>query len=489
MKLNKRAPEALLFEISAPGKTGLMLPAPGVDIADDHLPLPPDYIRKDIEDFPELGQVEVVRHFTRLSSLNHSVDHGFYPLGSCTMKHNPKINEAAARIHHFANAHPSLPEQYVQGCLELMWNLEQALKALTGLDRVTLQPAAGAHGELTGMMMIRKAHQKKGDPRKVVLIPDSAHGTNPASSVFAGYTTREVKSNPDGKMDLAALEKEVTAEVAALMVTNPNTVGIFEDAIAEAAKILHAGGAYLYLDGANFNSFMGIVSPKAMGVDVMHINLHKTFSTPHGGGGPGSGPVAAAPSLAAFLPVPLVDRNEKGYYLNYGLPDSIGRVRSFYGQFGILVRAYAYILAMGGNGLPEVSKMAVFLANYLRARLKDAYHLKYTGPTMHEVVFDDVNQLKLGVKNIDIAKRLLDFGIHPPTVSFPLIVHGALMIEPTETESKAELDRFVDAMLAIAQEAEQDPDFVKGAPYTTPVRRLDEVRAARTPVLRWRKKS
>ena len=488
MKLNRRTPESLLFELSGPGKTGLQLPAPGVKISDDHLVLPPDYLRRDIEDFPEVGQVEVVRHFTRLSSLNHSLDHGFYPLGSCTMKHNPKINEAVARLDHFLNAHPSLPEAYVQGSLELMWNLEKALLALTGLERVSLAPAAGAHGELTGMMMIRKAHQKKGDARKVVLIPDSAHGTNPASSVFAGYTTREVKSNPNGKLDLASLEKEATPDVAALMVTNPNTVGIFEEEIAEAAKILHSKGAYLYLDGANFNSFMGIVSPKAMGVDVMHINLHKTFSTPHGGGGPGSGPVAAAASLSPFLPVPLVGKNNDGFYLDFKRPDSIGRIRSFYGQFGILVRAYAYILAMGGDGLTQVSKIAVLLANYLRARLKDAYHLKYTGPTMHEVVFDDVNQLKRGVKNIDVAKRLLDFGIHPPTVSFPLIVHGALMIEPSETEPIAELDRFVDAMLAIAEEAEQDPDAVKAAPYTTPVRRLDEVRAARTPVLRWKKK-
>ena len=487
MKLNRREPEKLLFELSSPGKIGLLLPEAGVEVPEANLSVPAAYRRTDIPGFPELSQVEVVRHYTRLSSLNHSVDHGFYPLGSCTMKHNPKINEAAARIPRFAGAHPALQETYIQGSLELMYLLEEALKAVTGLARVTLQPNAGAHGEWTALMMIRKAHQKKGNPRKVVLIPDSAHGTNPASSVFAGYTTKEIKSGPDGLLDLAALEKEVNEEVAALMVTCPNTLGIFEEGIADAARILHAKGAYLYLDGANFNSFMGIASPKKMGVDLMHINLHKTFSTPHGGGGPGAGPVAVAEGMVPFLPMPMVEKTKDGYRLDFDRPDSIGRVRAFHAQFAILVRAYAYILTLGGEGLTDVSKMAVLLANYLRARLKDTYAIKYSGPSLHEVVFDDTIQAKRGVKNVDIVKRLLDFGIHPPTLSFPLIVHGALMVEPTETESKAELDRFVAAMKAIAEEAEQDPDFVKGAPYTTPVKRLDEVRAARTPVLRWKK--
>ncbi|MEJ5165718.1 MAG: aminomethyl-transferring glycine dehydrogenase subunit GcvPB [Thermoanaerobaculia bacterium] len=483
MKINYKKMEKTIFELSGEGKKGINLPSPEFE----KMAIPEDLLRKEIEDFPSLSQTEVVRHFTRLSSLNHSIDHGFYPLGSCTMKHNPKLNETLASLKGFTSVHPNLPENLVQGCLELIYLLEDALKKLTEMDRVTLLPAAGAHGELTGMMMIRKAHQVKGNPRKIVLIPDSAHGTNPASSVFAGYQTKEIKSNEKGMIDLSLLEKEVNEDVAALMLTNPNTLGIFETNIKEISEILHKKGAYLYLDGANFNAFVGQFSPKRMGVDVMHLNLHKTFSTPHGGGGPGSGPVAVVKEFEGFLPVPVVEKNESGYYLNYDLPNSIGKIRSFYGQFSVLVRAYSYILQLGIEGFKEVSNISVLLANYIRRSLEGTYRLKYDAPTMHEVVFDDSFQEKKGVKNIDIAKRLLDFGVHPPTVSFPLIVHGALMIEPTETEPKEEIDHFIFAMKKIAEEIEQDPEFVKGAPYTTPVLRLDEVKAARQPKLRWKK--
>lgn len=483
MKINYKKIEKTIFELSGEGKKGINLPSPEFE----ETGIPEDLLRKEIEDFPQLSQTEVVRHFTRLSSLNHSIDHGFYPLGSCTMKHNPKLNETLASLKGFTSVHPNLPENLVQGCLELIYSLEGALKKLTEMDRVTLLPAAGAHGELVGMMMIRKAHQVKGNPRKIVLIPDSAHGTNPASSVFAGYQTKEIKSNEQGMIDLSLLEREVNEDVAALMLTNPNTLGIFETNIKEISEILHKKGAYLYLDGANFNAFVGQFSPKRMGVDVMHLNLHKTFSTPHGGGGPGSGPVAVVKEFENFLPVPVVEKGKEGYYLNYNIPHSIGRVRSFYGQFGVLVRAYSYILQLGIEGFKEVSRISVLLANYIRKSLEGTYKLKYDAPTMHEVVFDDSFQEKKGVKNMDIAKRLLDFGVHPPTVSFPLIVHGALMIEPTETESKEEIDHFIFAMKRIAEEIEQDPEFVKGAPYTTPVLRLDEVKAARQPKLRWKK--
>lgn len=483
MKINfKRAPKTI-FELSGDGKTGINLPEAGFK----DFSIPKEFLRDEIEGFPNLSQTEVVRHFTLLSSLNHSIDHGFYPLGSCTMKHNPKLNETLSSLKNFKDCHPNLPENLVQGSLELIYLLEEALKKLTEMDRVTLLPAAGAHGELCGMMMIRKAHQIKGNPRKFVLIPDSAHGTNPASSVFAGYQTKEIKSNEKGMVDLSSLEKEVNEEVAALMLTNPNTLGIFETNIKEISEILHKKGAYLYLDGANFNAFVGLFSPKKMGVDVMHLNLHKTFSTPHGGGGPGSGPVAVTKEFEEFLPVPTVEKNEKGFYLNYDIKNTIGKVRSFYGQFLVLVRAYSYILQLGIEGFKEVSKISVLLANYIRKSLEGIYRLKYDSPTMHEVVLDSYNQEKKSVKNMDIAKRLLDFGLHPPTVSFPLIVHGALMIEPTETEPKEEVDHFIFAMKKIAEEIEQDPEFVKGAPYTTPVLRLDEVKAARFPKLRWKK--
>ncbi len=485
MRLNYRKPEPLIFEISGEGKKGINLPEIGFENV--NLNISKEYLREEIEGFPSLSQTEVVRHFTKLSSLNHSIDHGFYPLGSCTMKHNPKLNERVSGLKNFVNAHPNLPEKYTQGSLKLIYLLEKSLEEITEMDRIILLPSAGANGELIGMMMIRKAQEMKGNPRKIVLIPDSAHGTNPASCVFSGYQAKEIKSDEKGMIDLSLLEKETTEDVAALMLTNPNTLGVFEENIKEISEILHKKGAYLYLDGANYNAFVGLYSIKKMGVDVMHLNLHKTFSTPHGGGGPGSGPVAITKEFIPYMPIPIVENEGERYYLNYDIPNTIGEVRSFYGQFGVLVRAYSYILQLGFEGLREVAKVSVLLANYIRKSLEGTYRLKYESPTMHEVVFDNSFQEKKGVKNMDIAKRLLDFGVHPPTVSFPLIVHGALMIEPTETEPKEEVDKFIFAMKKIAEEIEQDPEFVKAAPYTTPVLRLDEVKAARFPKLRWKK--
>ena len=475
--------EPLVFERSGKGKVGYSLPPLDVPEA---LAIPESLLRGEVEGETEITEVEVARHFTRLSRLNFSIDEGLYPLGSCTMKHNPRTNEELARLPGFAASHPLAPEEVSQGALELVWRLEQALKELTGLARVTLQPAAGAQGELAGILMVRAALAKTGDPRRVVLIPDSAHGTNPASAHFAGYRVQELKSNARGTLDLDVLEKAMTGEVAALMLTVPNTLGIFEDRIRDIAAIVHAKGAFLYCDGANFNSFVGVAKPGLMGIDVMHMNLHKTFSTPHGGGGPGSGPVAVTERLAPFLPRPTVERRADGRFtLDLDRPDSIGRLRTFLGNYGMFVRALAYISAYGDR-IGEVARGAVLNANYVRAGLAGVYHLKYDAPTLHEVVFSDKKQGEHGVHAIDIAKRLMDFGFHPPTVYFPLIVPGALMIEPTETEGKAGLDAFVAAMRAIAREAEEDPEVVLKAPHTTPVRRVDEVAAARQLVLRWR---
>jgi len=478
--------EPLVFERSGRGKVGYSLPPLDVPEA---LAIPENLRREDIEGETEITEVEVARHFTRLSRLNFSIDEGLYPLGSCTMKHNPRTNEEMARLPGFAASHPLAPEEVSQGTLELAWRLEQALKELTGLARVTLQPAAGAQGELAGILMVRAALAKSGDPRRIVLIPDSAHGTNPASAHFAGYKVQELKSNARGTLDLDVLEKAMTNEVAALMLTVPNTLGIFEDRIRDIAKIVHAKGGFLYCDGANFNSFVGVAKPGLMGIDVMHMNLHKTFSTPHGGGGPGSGPVAVTEKLVPFLPRPTVERGADGRFtLDFDRPESIGRLRTFLGNYGMFVRALAYIAAYGDR-IGEVARGAVLNANYIRARLADVYHLKYDAPTLHEVVFSDKKQGEHGVHAIDIGKRLMDFGFHPPTVYFPLIVPGALMIEPTETEGKAGLDAFVAAMRAISREAEEDPEVVLKAPHTTPVRRVDEVAAARQLVLRWRPKA
>jgi glycine dehydrogenase subunit 2 len=475
--------EPLVFERSGVGKVGYSLPP--LDVPET-VAIPPVLLRAEIAGETEITEVEVARHFTRLSKLNFSIDQDLYPLGSCTMKHNPRVNEEVARLPGFAAAHPLAPEEVSQGALELAWSLEKMLSELTGLARVTLQPAAGAQGELAGILMVRAALAKRGGPRTTVLIPDSAHGTNPASAHFAGYKVRELKSNARGTLDLHVLEEAMTEDVAALMLTVPNTLGIFENQILEIARIVHAKGGYLYCDGANFNSFVGIAKPGAMGIDVMHMNLHKTFSTPHGGGGPGAGPVAVAGSLTPFLPRPTVERRADGtFFLDHDRPESIGRLRTFLGNFGMFVRALAYISSYG-NRIGEVARGAVLNANYIRAGLTGVYHLKYDAPTMHEVVFSDKKQTASGVHAMDIAKRLMDYGFHPPTISFPLIVYGALMIEPTETESKSGLDAFVTAMREIARESEEEPQIVTTAPHTTPVRRVDEVGAARNLVLAWR---
>ncbi|HEV8610920.1 MAG TPA: aminomethyl-transferring glycine dehydrogenase subunit GcvPB [Thermoanaerobaculia bacterium] len=475
--------EPLVFEHSGEGKVGYSLPK--LDVPET-VAIPRELCREEIAGETEITEVEVARHFTRLSKLNFSIDAALYPLGSCTMKHNPRVNEEVARLPGFAAAHPLAPEEVSQGALELAWRLEKSLAELTGLARVTLQPAAGAQGELAGILMIRAALAKEGNPRTTVLIPDSAHGTNPASAHFAGYQVRELKSNARGTLDLHVLEEAMTEDVAALMLTVPNTLGIFENQILEIARIVHAKGGYLYCDGANFNSFVGVAKPGAMGIDVIHMNLHKTFSTPHGGGGPGAGPVAVTRGLVPFLPRPTIERREDGsFFLDGDRPESIGRLRTFLGNFGMFVRALAYI-SQYGNRIGEVARGAVLNANYIRAGLAGVYHLKYDAPTMHEVVFSDKKQSERGVHAMDIAKRLMDFGFHPPTISFPLIVHGALMIEPTETEGKPGLDAFVAAMREIAREAEEDPKIVLTAPHTTPVRRVDEVGAARNLILRWK---
>ena len=478
--------EPLLFERSSPGKHAYQLPKLDVPAVDPRQALGAENVRTEIDGFPEVSEVEAIRHFTRLSTWNYGIDHGMYPLGSCTMKYNPRVNELVARIDGLAWAHPYQPEALAQGSMEIMARLEAALAEITGMDAVTLQPAAGAHAELTGILLIRALLEKRGNPRKKILIPDSAHGTNPASAVIAGYAVENVPSNPAGILDVDVLERIVDADVAALMVTNPNTLGVFERDILRVAEILHAKGALLYMDGANMNALMGMARPGDFGVDALHLNLHKTFSTPHGGGGPGAGPVAVKKELEPYLPTPRLKRSGKKWAWDYKRKRSIGRVRAFYGNFGVLVRALAYILAYGGPGLRNVTVDAVLNANYLRKKLEPYFDLPYNAPNMHEVVFSDERQAKHGVRTGDFAKRLIDYGFHPYTVSFPLIVHGALMIEPTETEGKRELDHFIEAMVAVAQEVETDPQTVLTAPHGTRTSRVDEVSAARKPVLRWK---
>ncbi len=479
-----RPPEKLLFEVSRPGRRGSALPP--LDVPDpERYDLPAAYLRDELDGFPELSETEVVRHYTRLSRLNYAIDLGLYPLGSCTMKYNPKVNEQVARIAGFGGAHPQMPEAFVQGNLRLMHDLERMLCAICGMDRFTLQPAAGAQGELVGIMMVRAYHVKQGNPRKVVLIPDSAHGTNPASAHIGGYKVEQITSNRKGCVDLEALRRRMADDVAVLMLTNPNTLGVFEPEIEAIAATVHAKGGLIYMDGANLNAFVALARPGDMGVDVHHLNLHKTFSTPHGGGGPGAGPVGVKKPLEPFLPIPTVEKEGDRYRLSHDRPHSIGKVRSFFGNFGMHARAYAYILALGPQGLRRMSETAVLNANYIRRKLEKVYHLPYDSPTMHEVVFSDRNLEAHGVQTLDVAKRLMDYGFHPMTIYFPLIVKGAMMIEPTESESREELDLFVEAMLAIAEEARRDPELVRTAPHTTPIRRLDEVGAARNPVLRW----
>ncbi len=478
--------EPLLFEQGSPGRMGSSLPESDVPEVKPERLLPKKLLRHDIPGFPELSEVEVVRHFTRMSQWNYGVDLGFYPLGSCTMKYNPKINEELWRLPGFSRAHPYQPEGLAQGALELIYELERYLAEVSGMDRVSLQPAAGAHGELLGMMLIRAYLESKGNPRKRVLVPDSAHGTNPASSAICGYQVVQLKSGPSGCVEPQAVAEAMDEDVAAIMVTNPNTLGLFEDHIAEIAKVGHAKGGQVYCDGANLNAIMGISRPGDMGIDVLQFNLHKTFSVPHGGGGPGSGPVGLKGHLAPFMPVPVVEKRGQRFTLNYNLPSSIGKVRAFYGNFGALVRAYAYIRSLGPSGLRRVSEVAVINANYLMSQLKSHYHLPYDRFCKHECVFSDARQVPQDVHTLDIAKRLMDYGFHPPTIYFPLIVRGALMIEPTETESKETLDQFIAAMKRIAEEVERGPELVRSAPHKTKVSRLDEVKAARQPNLRWK---
>jgi glycine dehydrogenase subunit 2 len=478
--------EGLVFEKSSPGKKAYRLApldVPAVDAAK----LLGRAMRQEMGALPEVSEIEVVRHFTRLSTWNYAIDLGMYPLGSCTMKYNPRVNEAIARLQGLADAHPYQPEALSQGALRLVRHLQDCLMEITGMDAITLQPAAGAHGELTGILLVRAHHQANGYARKKIIIPDSAHGTNPASAATCGYQVEGLKSNAQGMVDVAQLERVVDADTAALMLTNPSTIGVFESEIHKIAEVLHAKGALLYMDGANMNALVGKTRPGDFGVDVMHLNLHKTFSTPHGGGGPGSGPVACKKALAPFLPVPLVIEKTNGTLaLDYDRPQSIGRVRGFYGNFGVFIRALAYILANGPDGLRQTTEDAVLNANYLRKHLEGLYDLPYKTATLHEVVFSDKLQAHNGIKTGDIAKRLIDYGFHPYTVSFPLIVHGALMMEPTESESKEELDQFIDAMRQIAREAEENPALVLDAPHSTRISRLDETGAARKPVLRWK---
>jgi glycine dehydrogenase subunit 2 len=517
--------ESLVFEKSSPGKRGYKLPpldVPAIDIK----ALLGSAAREVPAALPELSEIEIIRHFTRLSTWNYAIDLGMYPLGSCTMKYNPRVNEFVARIEGLADAHPYRPDSLAQGVLEVIDLLQRCLIEITGMDAITLQPAAGAHGEFTGILLVRAWHESNGNARRKIIIPDSAHGTNPATAAICGYTVENLKSNADGGIDLDALERQVDDETAALMLTNPSTLGVFENQIHKIADILHAKGALLYMDGANMNALVGKVRPGDFGVDVMHLNLHKTFSTPHGGGGPGSGPVACKTFLEPFLPTPVLVRREievnspapeswdtvgddqtaplfrapvaepnsaedprrehVTLCWDYDRPKSVGRVRAFYGNTGMFIRALAYILANGPDGLRQTTEDAVLNANYIRAKLEDLYDLPYKTPSMHEVVFSDKRQAALGVKTGDIAKRLIDYGFHPYTVSFPLIVHGALMIEPTESESLEELDLFIAAMRSIAKEVEDSPELVKSAPHSTRVSRLDEVQAARKPILRWR---
>ena len=456
------------------------------DVCSLECAIPESLLRKDSIGLPQLSELEVMRHYKELSDRNFCIEKGFYPLGSCTMKYNPKVNELLASLEGFANLHPMQSDEDSQGALELMYNLQEKLKYITGMDAVTLQPSAGAHGELTGMMVIKKYFEDKGElNRTKVIIPDSAHGTNPASAKMCGFDIVEVKSNGRGQVDVEALKALLDENVAAIMMTNPNTLGIFEEQVLEISDIMHKNGSLLYYDGANFNAIMGWTNPALMGFDVVHLNLHKTFATPHGGGGPGAGPVGVVNKLKDYLPTPIVEKQGDKYVRNYNLPKSIGKVRSFYGNFGVLVRAYAYILMMGSN-LKLASADAVLNANYIKEKLKGVYDLPYDEPCMHEFVLSGEKQHHQGVSTLGIAKRLMDSNCHPPTVYFPLIVHEAIMIEPTESESKEVLDTFIDTMLKIAKEIEENPEEVLKSPKTTPIRKVDETLAARQPNLTYK---
>ncbi|WP_026583349.1 aminomethyl-transferring glycine dehydrogenase subunit GcvPB [Bacillus sp. J33] len=480
--------QPLIFELSTEGRIGYSLPEMDVPETDLSELLPEGYLREEEPELPEVSELDIMRHYTALSKRNHGVDSGFYPLGSCTMKYNPKINENVARFNGFAHLHPLQDETSVQGALELMYDLQEHLIEITGMDEVTLQPAAGAHGEWTGLMMIRAYHEANGDTKRTkVIVPDSAHGTNPASATVAGFETITVKSNENGLVDLEDLRRVVGEDTAALMLTNPNTLGLFEENILEMAEIVHGAGGKLYYDGANLNAVLSKARPGDMGFDVVHLNLHKTFTGPHGGGGPGSGPVGVKADLIPYLPKPVLVKKGDQYEFDYDRPQSIGRVKPYYGNFGINVRAYTYIRTMGPDGLKAVTEYAVLNANYMMRRLAPFFDLPFDRHCKHEFVLSGKRQKKLGVRTLDIAKRLLDFGYHPPTIYFPLNVEECIMIEPTETESKETLDSFVDAMIQIAKEAEENPEIVQEAPHTTVIGRLDETMAARKPVLRYQR--
>ena len=484
--------EALIFERSQSGRVGYRLPKLDVDESNLDDILPAAFRRDDdLDGVPEVSEVDVVRHFTRISTWNYSIDLGMYPLGSCTMKYNSRLNEKTARISGFANLHPLAPAEESQGALELIYKLQQDLAEITGLPGVSLQPAAGAQGEMTGVMVIRAfLDARDGEAskdRRVMLIPDSAHGTNPASAAVAGFSVKSIRSTPEGLTDMEHL-RELCAQggVAGVMFTNPNTVGIFERNIKEICEVIHEAGGLVYMDGANMNALVGVARPGDMGVDVIHLNLHKTFSTPHGGGGPGCGPCLCTAELAPFLPTPRIEKDAERYFLNSAYPGSIGRVKAFFGNFGMMVRALSYIYTHGAEGLKEATETAVLNARYISKKLEGTYDKPFESDCMHEAIFSHKNQSKKGVVTLDIAKRLIDYGFHPMTVYFPLVVEGAMLIEPTESVGRADLDAFIEAMIDIDREAHDSPELVINAPHSTRIGRLDEATAARKPVLRWR---
>ncbi len=477
--------EKLIFEISQEGKRSFTMPCWG-DCS--KIDLDEKFLRSEKLGLASVSEPEIVRHYVNMSTLNHHVDKGFYPLGSCTMKYNPKINEVLASLPGFSDIHPYQPENTIQGVLKIYHDLSDMLCRISGFDKVSLQPVAGAHGEWTGLKVIRAYHESTGNPRKKIIIPDTAHGTNPASIVMAGFDVVELKSNEKGLVDIEDLRAKFDEDTAAFMITNPNTIGLFEQNVKQIAQIVHSKGGLLYMDGANFNALLGIVRPADLGFDVMHYNLHKTFSTPHGGGGPGAGPIGVVKKLEKFLPVPDVTEKDGKYYLEYDRPQTIGKVHSFYGNFLVMVRAYVYMSILGADGLHKVSENAIINANYVKKMLEDTFDLPYKQNCMHEVVFSGENLAQFGIKTLDVAKRLLDFGIHAPTIYFPLLVHEAMMIEPTETESKDTLDVFISVMKKIAEEARTNPDLLKNAPTSTPVRRLDEVLAVKNLDVRYEKK-
>jgi len=476
--------ERLIIDYSSPGREGYSLPPLEVPDLDMEEQLGKDYLRQDLK-FPEVSEVDVVRHYTALSELNYGVDSGIYPLGSCTMKYNPKRNEDIARIEGLANLHPYQDEKDVQGSLKFLFELKQDLAEISGMDEMTLQPASGAHGEFTGLLIIRKYFEDKGIEKSKVIVPDSAHGTNPASATMAGFEIVEIDSNEEGMVDIEKLKEAVDDDVAALMLTNPNTLGIFEKDIQQIADIIHETGGLLYYDGANLNAVMGYARPGDMDFDVLHLNLHKTFSTPHGGGGPGSGTVGVKEFLKPYLPRPVLDKEDDKYFWDYNRPKSMGKVHGFYGNYGVLIRAYSYIKTLGGRGLKKTTENAVLNANYMKNQLKEEFVLPYEANSLHEFVLSGIKQKEKGGDTLHIAKRLLDYGQYAPTIYFPLVVKEAMMIEPTETENLETLNKFINTLKTISKEVEENPELVKNAPHNTSVRKLDEVKAAREPDLGW----